>query len=172
MKAHCNRRCGPRRGYLLTEVLVYMALVFVILGLGYAAVYHYIDHSLVLRRSAEDIALALQLGERWRADVRAANSEIRLETTATEQRLYLASQQGKVAYRFSGGAISRRVGSGAWSLLLPNAKASSMVAEPRQQVTAWRWELELQPRARASVKAGRVRPLFTFTAVPPTGSTP
>ena len=41
-----------------------------------------------------------------------------------------------------------------------------MTADPREYVTAWRWELELQPRATGSVKPGRVRPLFTFLAVP------
>jgi hypothetical protein len=41
-----------------------------------------------------------------------------------------------------------------------------MAADQRQYVTAWRWELELQPRAKGSVKPGRVRPLFTFLAVP------
>lgn len=170
MKAKGNRRGGRAGGYMLTELLVYMALLFVVLGLGYVAVDKYIDHAMVLRRSAEDVGLVLHVGERWRADIRAAHSAARLENTGTEQCLYLEGQRGKVAYRFAGGALSRRVGAGAWSVLIPNVKASSMVAERRQQVTAWRWDLELEPRVKASVKAGRVRPLFTFITVSPTGS--
>jgi hypothetical protein len=41
-----------------------------------------------------------------------------------------------------------------------------MTADKREHVTAWRWELELQTRATGSVKPGRIRPLFTFLAVP------
>jgi hypothetical protein len=163
---------GRAPGYMLTETLVYMALLFMILGLGYAAVYNYIDHSLVLRHGAADISRALEVGERWRADVRAADSGVRLENTGAEQCLYLAGRRGEVAYRFSSGAVSRRVGSGPWGLVLADAKASNMVADRRQQVTAWRWDLELQPRARASVKASHFRPLFTFITVPQTVATP
>jgi hypothetical protein len=141
---------GRAPGYMLTETLVYMALLFMILGLGYAAVYNYIDHSLVLRHGAADISRALEVGERWRADVRAADSGVRLENTGAEQCLYLAGRRGEVA----------------------DAKASNMVADRRQQVTAWRWDLELQPRARASVKASHFRPLFTFITVPQTVATP
>jgi hypothetical protein len=41
-----------------------------------------------------------------------------------------------------------------------------MAADRREHVTAWRWELELATRTQGSVKPGRVRPLFTFVAVP------
>jgi hypothetical protein len=41
-----------------------------------------------------------------------------------------------------------------------------MQPDRREYITAWRWELELQTRATGSVKPGRVRPLFTFIAVP------
>jgi len=41
-----------------------------------------------------------------------------------------------------------------------------MAADPRERVVAWRWELELRPRPSGSVKPGRIRPLFTFLAVP------
>jgi hypothetical protein len=169
MKPALNPACERPRGYLLTEALVYMGLLFVVLGLGYLAIYRYIDHSMVLRRSTEDISRALSVGERWRSDVRSADAKIRLENTDSAQFLYLADSQGDVAYRFSDGAVSRRVGSGPWSIILTDVKSSSMDTDRRQQVTAWRWELELQPRAKASVKAGRVRPLFTFSAAQPSG---
>src|SRR4029077_12950063 len=56
-------------GYLLTEALVYIGLLFVILGVGYLAMDRSIDNSVLLRRNADDIANALHAGERWRADV-------------------------------------------------------------------------------------------------------
>ena len=109
---------------------------------------------------------ALHAGERWRADVRSAGNQVRLEDTADGQLLHLEGATNEVVYRFSTNAISRRLGAGPWVRLLPNVKSSSMTADPREQVSAWRWELELATRTQGSVKPGRVRPLFTFIAVP------
>ncbi|MGD0258913.1 MAG: hypothetical protein ABSD29_03720 [Verrucomicrobiota bacterium] len=158
--------CPGQRAYLLIEALVYISAVFVLLGAGYAAMYHCIDSSVALRRNADDITSALHAGERWRADVRSATSQARLESTAAGQLFYLESASGTVAYRFATNTVTRRVGAGPWVRLLPNVKSSTMTSDPREYVTAWRWELELEPRAKGSVKPGRVRPLFTFIAVP------
>ena len=155
-----------QRAYLLIEALVYIAVLMALLGAGYAAMYRCVDSSIALRRNADDITSALHAGERWRADVRSANSRVRLEDTAAGQLLYLEGATGAVVYRFSTNAVSRRLGAGPWVRLLPNVKSSTMQPDPREHVTAWRWELELQPRTTASVKPGRVRPLFTFIAVP------
>jgi hypothetical protein len=155
-----------RHGYLLIEALVYIGVIVALLGAGYAAMYRCIDRSLALRRNADDIANALHAGERWRADVRSARSEVRLEETTDGQLLHLEGGKAPVAYLFSTNTLSRRLGAGPWVRLLPNVKASTMKSDPREHVTAWRWELELAPRTQGSVKPGRVRPLFTFTAVP------
>ena len=153
-------------GYLLIEALVYIGVVTVLLGVAYAASYRCIDRSIALRRSADDITSALHAGERWRADVRAAIGQVRLENTEAGQLLYLAGPSRAVVYNFSTNAVSRRLGTGPWVRLLPNVKSSTMTADKREHVTAWRWELELQTRATGSVKPGRIRPLFTFLAVP------
>jgi len=153
-------------GYLLTETLVYIGLVFVVLGVGYAALYRCIDNSIVLRRNADDIARSLRMGELWRADVRSANGQIRLETNSAEQFLRLPRAQGEVVYRFSENTLFRRLGAGPWVPLLTNVKSSGMEADKRHNVTAWRWELELQPRAKASARASHIVPLFTFLATP------
>ena len=170
MKTHPLRPPqGPgasQRGYLMIEALVYIAVIVALLGAGYAAVYRCIDSSLALRRNADDITSALHAGERWRADVRSAGNQVRLEDTADGQLLHLEGATNEVVYRFSTNAISRRLGAGPWVRLLPNVKSSSMTADPREQVSAWRWELELATRTQGSVKPGRVRPLFTFIAVP------
>lgn len=167
-----ERRFAPTRlerragGYLLMEALVYIGLVFLVLGVGYAALFRCIDNSVALRRSAEDISNALNAGERWRADLRAADRSIRLETLGTEERLRLSGARGEVMYRFAEGGVFRRVGEAPWVRLIGDVKQSTMVADPREKVTAWRWELELQPRAKGGFKPGRVRPLFTFLTVP------
>ena len=159
-------RCADRRGYLLVEVMVYIAVIVAVLGVAYAAMYRCIDSSIALRRNADDITSALQAGERWRADVRAATGSVRVEDSAAGQLLYLEGAGKTVVYHFATNSVARRLGEGPWVRLLPHVKASTMSADSRQQVTAWRWELELQTRATGSVRPGRIRPLFTFFAVP------
>ena len=154
------------RGYLLIEALVYIGVITALLGVAYAASYRCIDRSIALRRNADDITSALHAGERWRADVRAAGSQVRLENTEAGQLLYLDGPSRAVVYSFATNTVSRRLGTGPWVRLLPNVKFSTMTADQRARVTAWRWELELQTRATGSVKPGRIRPLFTFLAIP------
>ena len=170
MKTHLSRSAqsppASNRAYLMIEALVYIAVVFVLLGAGYAAMYRCVDNSIALRRNADDITSALHAGERWRADVRSATSQARLETTDAGQLLSFESPRGPVSYRFSTNAILRSVGAGTWTRLLPNVKSSIMKSDPRQYASPWCWELELAPRTQGSVKPGRVRPLFTFIAVP------
>ena len=161
-----RRACAGNRAYLLIEALVYIAAIGVLLGAGYAAMYRCIDSSIALRRNADDITSALHAGERWRADVRSANGQVRLENTDAGQLLYLTGASSEVVYLYSTNGISRRLGTGSWVRLLPNVKSSTMKSDPRQYATPWCWELELATRAKGSVKPGRVRPLFTFVAVP------
>ncbi len=170
MKTHTSRSAqsppASNRGYLMIEVLVYLAVIAALMGAGYAALYRCMDSSIALRRNADDITSALHAGERWRADVRSASNRVRLEDTAEGQLLYLEGATNEVTYRFSTNALSRRLGAGPWVRLLPNVKSSTMKSDPRQYATPWCWELELATRAKGSVKPGRVRPLFTFVAVP------
>ena len=168
MKTACkiSRRGGDQRAYLLIEALVYISVIVALLGAGYAAMYRSVDSSFALRRNADDITGALHAGERWRADVRTANSQVRAENSNAGQLLYLEGTHGTVVYRVTTNTVFRSVGAGPWVRLLENVKSSTMVADKREYVTAWRWELEIQPRGKGSVKPGRVRPLFTFLAVP------
>jgi hypothetical protein len=153
------------RGYMLMECLVYIGLASVVLGTGYAALYHCIDNAVLLRRNADDIAAALQTGERWRADFRSANT-VRQESSPEGESLILQGQRGEIAYRFTRHAVLRRVGQGIWTTLLERAASSTMRRDERPNITAWRWELELEPRAKGSIKASKIRPLFSFLAVP------
>ena len=152
--------------YLLVEALVYIGVVFVILGCGYGTLYRYIDNSMTLRRSAGDLSKALHAGERWRADLRTSRTQSWSTDDAAEPVLLLSGGPVDVSYRFADHALFRRRGTGTWATVLTQVKSSTMKADPREHVTAWRWELELQPRAKGSVKPGSIRPLFTFIAVP------
>lgn len=134
--------------------------------------YRCIDNSVALRRNADDIARAVHAGELWRADIRAATRGISLQNKDGESVLQLDRSDGKVEYRYSENVIYRRVGLGSWTRILEPIKASSMQRDARTNAIAWRWELELQPKAHGSFKPGSVRPLFTFLAVPSIPATP
>lgn len=153
-----------KSGISLIEMLVYMSVLLVIMGVGYAALYNCMDYSTALRGSSDDIVNALHAGENWRADLRASTGQIQLQTTPDEQIIHLRGTHGDVSYRFANNTISRRLGNNDWSPVLARVKASTFASESRHNLTAWRWELELQTRTK---KVSRVLPLFTFIAVPP-----
>ena len=155
-----------RGGFMLIECVVYIVILLVVLDLAYGAYYRCQLNSVNLRRNAEDIIITVRAGERWRADVRSATNRVRLEDTAPGQLLYLQGASREVVYRSDANGISRRLGTGPWVRVLPNVKSSTMKSDPRQYASPWCWELELAPRTQGSVKPGRVRPLFTFIAVP------
>jgi Tfp pilus assembly protein FimT len=157
------KRKPSSRAFSLIEVMVYLSVLMVVLAVGYAAMYRSMDNSRALRRSTDDIANALHAGENWRGGVGGARGRIQFRTNDTEQILRLPARRGEVSYRFATNTVFRRIGNNDWSFVLGNVAASSFVSDPRQNVAAWRWELELQTRTK---QPGRVRPLFTFIAVP------
>lgn len=165
MRTSQNFRDAPNRleAFTLIEMLVYMGVMVIILGLAYAATYKSMDASAALRRNASDISRALEAGERWRADVRSANALPRIETAGNGPILHLPQPRGEIAYRFSSNSVLRRVQSGSWSVILRDVQNSAMLADKRDNVAAWRWELELQTSRKTIT---RTRPLFTFISVP------
>ncbi len=166
MRVNIRPQRRTQDGYLLIEALVYIGIVGMLVGLAGIMLLRCIDSSVALRRSADQISAALQAGELWRADVRAGGSKARIEANGGEQTLCLPSPRGEVAYRFSSKAVFRRIGQGPWVRFLDNVRASTMEPDQRRNVTVWHWELELQPRAKGVVRPSRIRPLFTFLAVP------
>ena len=167
-----SRPSRRERGYLLTEVLVYIGLVFLLMGIAYAAMSRLVDNSVALRRNADDVIRSVHAGERWRADLRAASRVVHLENSGDEQILHLDGDHGVVEYSYAAGGLFRRNGAEAWFPVLDRVKSSTMQLDPRPGVNAWRWELELQPQNRGSFKSGRIRPLFTFLSVSPSAATP
>jgi Tfp pilus assembly protein PilE len=155
---------GRERGFTLIEVMVYVSMVFLVLGIAYQAMYKSMDASAGLRRNANDIVRAMRTGERWREDVRNATGPIRLEKTNDgETVLRVPQNYSEIAYRFTTNCVTRRSGKGEWLPVLDNVKNSDFIADQRNTVTGWRWEVELQTYRKA---LSRTRPLFTFIAVP------
>ncbi len=159
-------RIRRRQAFMLIDCMVYSVVLLALLGVAYITLHRSTESSMILRRNTEDVARALQAGERWRADVRAANQPIRFEMNDDGQVIVMPTARGDVAYQFTTNGVFRRVGENGWACLLPSVNASTMQSEDRAGVTIWRWELEMKPRSKRPV---RVRPLFTFLAAPQTG---
>jgi hypothetical protein len=166
MNARLRRKAETSRGYFMMEALVYIGLVVLVLGTAFAVMFRCVENSVVLRRNAEDVTAAMRAGERWRADIRTAQPNIQSERAEDGQKITLTTTKGQVEYLFTTNTVSRRIGAGPWVRTLSNVRSSEMQADARQNVTPWRWEVELLPRAKGYNKPGRVRPLFTFIAVP------
>ena len=158
-------RCSTRSGYMLVECLVYISVLMILLGLGFAAFYSCWDKSKSLRYHADDITRALRVGEHWRADIRSATGRIVVHTADDGQMVEIPRGRDAVVYVFTAGQLSRKLASAdQWTVVLPKVATSEMQADPRTRVTAWRWDVELVP-TRAQV---RIPPRFTFEAVPHT----
>jgi len=164
-----RRQPAAARGYLLIEMMVYISVLAVILGFGYAALYRCLNNSAALRYNAEDITRTLAAGERWRDDVHHARGPLRLENLADGQMLRLPQPEGEISYWFTTNTVCRRVGQGTWTPVLANVKTTAFLADAGSAVTSWRWELELQMRTKTLTWT---RPLFTFIAVPATNPRP
>jgi Tfp pilus assembly protein PilE len=151
-----------RAAFSLVECLVYIALFFVVLGVALGAYYQMDEQSRGFARNSSDIVRTMQAGERWRADVRNATNAAQFEQNLE---LRLATRNGDVSYFFRDGVVWRQSTNESKSTpVLANVKSSLMKADPRSQVKAWRWEIELQSKRTKAT----VRPLFTFLAVPTT----
>jgi len=156
-------------GMMLVECIAYIGLFFLVMGVTFKLFYVCWDNSKSYRRSADAITAALNAGERWREDVRAASGPLRVDNPSGGEVLFIPEKSGEVAYRFSDGALWRRVGPDAgWIQALPRVKSSRMETDPRGRVTAWRWEVELTVHQKET----RMLPLFTFEAVPQTNQQP
>jgi hypothetical protein len=134
----------------------------VVTGLAFAAYFRCLDHWRALKRNADDIVRALKAGERWRADIRAATAMPKLEEIESEQALHIPHGSGEIVYLFTQDEVWRLTNAPATGQpLLSQVRSSRMGPDARQQVTAWRWELELKTRK----KDAKLQPLFTFEAV-------
>jgi hypothetical protein len=150
------------RGFTVIECLVYSGVYLVLLGLAFFAFYRCVDNMRNVHRNSDDITHAVHAGEIWRGDVRAATKPI--EFSEAEQTLQIQHSDREISYRFADAQIFRKTGTDApWTVLLAKVQRSEMQTDRRTQVTAWRWDLELQTKQ----KNVRVKPLFTFVATPP-----
>ena len=162
MKLSLNQPFPRQSGASLIECLVYIAVLGLLMNIALFGFNRCWDNNKHLRRNAEDIARALKAGEIWRADIRSASGTIQVVATADAEQVIIPRPAGKITYSFTHGELHRQAGAtGPATLVLPQVKSSHMQADPRSQVTAWRWELELASASKKPV----LLPLFTFESV-------
>ena len=158
-----SSRLRFERGLSLIEALVYVAILGVIMSIGGMTLAKAWDQGRALQRNSTEILRAVHAGERWRADIRRATGPIRLTAEADGDRVRIPTATGEVVYRSTTNAVLVQAKpAGPELTLLANVRGSHMTPDKRDRITAWRWELELQP----ALKKARLRPLFTFEAVP------
>src|SRR5439155_7553103 len=120
------------------------------------------DNARDLRRVTDDITRTVRAGERWRADIRRSSGRITVETDLDGQLVRIPSGTNEVLYAFTAGAVGRKLLSAdRWTMILPKVKTSSMEADNRTHVKAWRWEVELVP-VRAKAGCGRPSKFDSF----------
>jgi hypothetical protein len=149
-------------GYALIEYLVYIAVLAVVMGVAFNAFYRCLDTSRDLVRSTEDILRVLNVGEVWRADIRKAVASPRVARDGPVSACEIPHASGLVVYIAVEGSVWRKQGDAPPRQVLTRVKTSSILTDPRRKVAPWRWEIELTTRR----KGVRLRPLFTFEAVP------
>lgn len=148
-------------GFLLIEMLIYMALFLVVVGFATVVFFRFWDETKGLRRDADDIVRVLHVGDQWRTDVRSAVGPLELAHVNNGDQLRIPSRGGDIVYTISGTELRRSAGGSTNRLWLSNIKASRMDSDPRENVSAWRWELELKTVKTTSF----YKPLFTFESV-------
>ena len=153
------RRLRPQRGFTILELLVCISVLAILISLAGVTYYRSQRHMIGISRCATDIMLTMSAGERWREDVRSATAPPALDDGV----LVIPQENGALMYRFDKDVVVRKRSPDTdWRPLLKNVKGSRMMSDRGKHVTSWRWEVELRQRAREA----RVRPLFTFMAVP------
>ena len=149
----------------LIQCLVYIALLGVLISIGGFTVAKAWDQSRGVLHNTADIQRALSIGEHWRSDIRAATGRIISSTGESNQTVIIPTRTGEVGYEFRDGELRRRADKSApWICLYETVPVSQMKPFTEDGVTAWRWEIEL----KSTYKKVRIRPEFTFTAVPGT----
>ena len=105
MKPIPSKSAGrSQAGILLVECLVYMSVFVIILTGAMAAFYFCWDNSKALIYTSDDVSRVLQVGEGWRADVRAATGRITVETTPDGDRVVIPAGKKQIVYRVAAGS--------------------------------------------------------------------
>ena len=156
-----NPKCDT--GITLIEALAYitvLAMILAVAGKTFATAW---DQSASIQRNTDDIKRALRAGELWRQDIRAATGRIEAQSVAGAEGLIIPTAKGQIVWLVSTNGVRRSASADTPErLMFERVKQGRFIADQRDDLTAWRWEVELKP----GKKEPRVKPWFTFLAVP------
>src|SRR5690349_359902 len=102
MKLHIT---SQRRGFSIIDCMVYAGVFVVVMGLAYFALYRCLENLKHVRRNSDDITRAVNAGEVWRGDIRAAKLPIQFDEA--DQTLRVTRDDREVSYRFADGQLLR-----------------------------------------------------------------
>lgn len=156
-------RYARQRSFLLFEVMVYVGLLVIILGLAYRMFFEALAHHRHLAATTTALVTALEAGEQWRADVRASLGGPQLLPNAPRPTWQLQKRRHTVQYALDHEAILRRVlPKTNWLVVVTNVIQTRMQIESRSFGVVARWDLEL----RGYRPSPLIKPVFSFLAVP------
>ena len=149
----------------LIECLIYIAVLSVLLGIGYQGLSQLFTESARLRSNSSDMIAITHLGELWRDDVRRAGQRpLLLHELEITNGLEIVRSDRKVLYSHVGSSLYRLASADVPPYpALTNVKSSQFFLEQNQGIPVMRWEVELHSRNKKS----KLRPLFSFQAVLP-----
>lgn len=155
------------QGVFLIQGLVYMVILAAISFVAFNAFFGLNAGVKRVQLVADDIMATMAVGEQWRDDIRNAGGTITTTKNANSVQLIIPQSGDKsVRYKFDDDRLVRTDADGRPTSILSDVAATRFVADEREHVTAWRWELTLSPNGPNA----QIKPLFTFMAVPTTDS--
>ena len=149
------------RGVSLLEMLVYMTCLLVLIYLISVAVGKLWTMEVTMRERANALVQIVNLGERWREDVRrSAVPPKALGTDGNSAGVMLERDGKQYSYRLEDGELRRTAGAET-EMLARHVVSSRMLREKREGQVYWRWELVVRLGRNATKTQA-----FTFIAVP------
>lgn len=142
-------------GISLVETLVYISCLSVLFGIVAVSCWKVKAYHDAINRRTDMVARLLDVGEKWRADIRAADKI----QTESDMGIHFTRDGRKYSYLVKAGDLSHE-SEGLADLLLKNVNYSRMQQLERNGVSYWQWELGV------SSAGGKNLQRFTFMAVP------
>ena len=154
MQSNLQSRCG----FTLIEVLIYLSLMTIFIDLSYLVYLECQENHFRLQCFSNDTLHSMDIGERWREDVRKA---IKSPILMKDGSLKILQQDNEIHYFFQNGTILRQQKKQEAVPILRGVKSSQWIQDQRKYVRAWRWEVELITLHKKS----RIPPLFSFETI-------
>lgn len=153
---------GAIAGASLIELLMYLGLLFVFVGIAYGAVDRLWLETRRLEKRADALRGMIQAGETWREDIRRATGEPKVEVDSLGISIPAGTNRIRWRVEMSAGIATRDGGGDDLRIYPWPLKSATFAPARRDAVAGWMWELTLVPPTHRDRQAQVVR----FLAVP------